>query len=109
MDKIFIEICALPFVTRYEDAQNVYNEFVIRQNRSKFEGDNKTLAYIASRKWINSYEMAIKVYYQWGSIFQDDNDSEYFNYSKPVSRLPKYFRKTDRHSKIPRSCSSRFK
>ena len=46
MDKIFVEICALPFVTRYEDAQNVYNEFVICQNRSKFYGDNKTLAYI---------------------------------------------------------------
>ena len=73
----------------------------------KFLGDDKTLAYIASRKWIGTYEMAIKVYNKWGSIFQEDNDPEYLKYKKPASRLKKeYFRKTDRHSSIWRSCST---
>ena len=98
MDKIFVEICTLPFITRYEDAQNVYYELIMCQNKQKFDGDDKTLAYIASRKWIGTYEMAIKVYNRWGSIFQEDDYAEYFKYMKPVSRLNKYFRKTGRHS-----------
>ena len=57
-----VEICALPFVDDYQTGINVQREINLYKHSSVFYGDMKSLVYIASRKWIYSYQDALHVY-----------------------------------------------
>ena len=60
MHKIFVEICSLPYVDTYEDAEKIYYS-MLRKN-TQFQGNDKAFAYIASRKWVHTYKQALKLY-----------------------------------------------
>lgn len=74
-----VEICALPFVDDYQTGINVQREINLHKNNFVFYGDMKSLVYIASRKWIYSYQDALHVYETSNirlDVFDDDNEYE---------------------------------
>ena len=85
MNKILLEICTLPFVEKYEDAHSIY-EFIMLQKNITFQGNDKALAWIASRKWVHTYEEAIKLYNETTMRYfvHDEDHENIFEYHENI-------------------------
>ena len=86
---ILVEICTLPFVEKYEHAHRIY-DFMMLQKHKTFQGDDKALVWIASRKWVHTYEEALKLYNETTMRnFMYDDECE-FVFEKRKKRFNKY-------------------
>ena len=88
MHKIFVEICSLPYVERYEDAQEIYDSML--QKKTRFQGNDKALAFIASRKWVHTYRQAVELYNGTTMcFFSGDQPEDIFEDTKRKLRFDK--------------------